>query len=208
MSSHIPGRQHYDTRYVVDSRRVYSYAHQIQTTLAYAPARVLEVGVGPGLVAAALRSLSVDITTVDVAFDLRPSTVGSVLQLPFREESFDVSMCCQVLEHLPFENFVPALRELRRVSGSLVLSLPDITRNVSLRVGVRRLGLREFSITLPSRAPSAESLLGRAGHHWEIGCRGHSPANVAKAIGAAGWRVKRTWRVPELAWHRFYDCTR
>ena len=52
--------------------------------------------------------------------DLR---VGSVLALPHGDDSFDIAVCNDVLQHLPTEDAVPALVELRRVTrpGGAVL---------------------------------------------------------------------------------------
>lgn len=48
---------------------------------------------------------------------------GDVTSLPFADHSFDVVMCCEVLEHL--DDPAAALRELRRVARrALVLSVP------------------------------------------------------------------------------------
>lgn len=52
--------------------------------------------------------------------DLR---VGSVLALPDADDSFDIAVCNDVLQHLPTDDAVPALIELRRVTrpGGAVL---------------------------------------------------------------------------------------
>jgi 2-polyprenyl-3-methyl-5-hydroxy-6-metoxy-1,4-benzoquinol methylase len=49
---------------------------------------------------------------------------GSVLDIPFKDESFPIVVCLEVLEHL--ENPEQGLRELLRVSGSFILlSVPN-----------------------------------------------------------------------------------
>jgi SAM-dependent methyltransferase len=204
--THVPGKAHYAAQYVRGGR-VFSYAHQIDTVLSFEPTSVVEIGAGGGMVAAALRSVGIDVTIVDVQPELNPDVLASVTDLPFEARRFDVAMCCQVLEHLPFATFEVALRELHRVTKTaLVLSLPDITSYVSVSIETRRFGLRSTAVSLPLRAPSAESLKFRAGHYWEIGCRGSVPQDVETGIVRAGWRIKRTWRVPEMTWHRFYEC--
>jgi 2-polyprenyl-3-methyl-5-hydroxy-6-metoxy-1,4-benzoquinol methylase len=48
---------------------------------------------------------------------------GSALTLPFADDTFDLVLCIEVLEHLPSPE--QALREIARVaSGAVVLSVP------------------------------------------------------------------------------------
>ncbi|MCK5766961.1 MAG: methyltransferase domain-containing protein, partial [Candidatus Atribacteria bacterium] len=61
--------------------------------------------------------------------NLNPDRVGSVLNIPFEDNFFEVVACYEVLEHLPFENFNKAISEIFRVSKSwAILSLPDVSR--------------------------------------------------------------------------------
>jgi ubiquinone/menaquinone biosynthesis C-methylase UbiE len=47
--------------------------------------------------------------------------VGSVDSLPFADRSFDLVLCSEVLEHLPFRVYPLALEEMRRVAAKYVL---------------------------------------------------------------------------------------
>ncbi len=204
--AHIPGRSHYSLKYF-QSGRVFSCAHQIDTVLSFEPRRVLEVGVGAGVVAAALRAMGIDVTTVDIQPELKPDIVGSVTELPVDDGAFDVVLCSQVLEHLPFDQFVPALGELRRVARrGAVVSVPDVTRSGFIAAKLPR--MRRFSIwwTLPRLRPRAvpQSRFESSGHYWEIGFRGYPPAGIRRAMRRAGWAIASDWRVPELPWHHFY----
>lgn len=202
----IPGREHYRAEYLRNGR-TFSFAHQIHETLIANPRTVLEIGVGPGLVSAALRVSGCEVTTVDVEDSLGPDVVASVLDLPFAPGHFDAGLCCQVLEHLPYDSFGPAVKELLRVCRTrLILSLPDVSRlaEISLRAPV--LGRRRFQIEVPRVRPKAipPARYEQMGHYWEIGYKGYPPSRIAGAIAQAGGRVRRQWRVSELPWHRFY----
>lgn len=205
---HVPGKEHYSWRYVRGGR-IFSYAHQIDSAMRYEPNSVLEVGPGPGLVTAALRALGVEVSTADVQPELQPDIVASVLDLPIGDASFDVSICGQVLEHLPSEQFQPALRVLRRVTRrALILSLPDASRCGSLAGRLPKIGSFCWQWEYPffKRGAFPQSKLERMGHYWEIG---HPPTRlpfVRRSIESAGWRLVRTWRAPELLWHRFFIC--
>ncbi len=187
--------------------RVNSYAHQIKAALEQKPASILEVGKGSGMVAAALRTLGIKVTTLDIQRDLEPDVVGSVTAIPLPGAAFDVTLCCQVLEHLPFEDFSCALVELRRVTtGALVLSLPDDSRYYSVDARLPfnlALNWNWSPVSVPARSfPSSKR--SKMGHFWEIGYRGTSLRNVTAEIRGSGWLIEKTWRVPELSWHRFF----
>jgi len=210
MSEHpqtrVPTKAHYSSNYVIGGR-IYSYAHQLQTALVQKPTNLLEVGKGPGLVASALRAAGVIVVTLDVQPDLEPDLVGSVTKIPARDNAYDVSLCCQVLEHLSFDQFVPALRELWRVtSRKLVLSLPDLTRHYYIKLRLPKLKELAWEHSFPFWPPEGVPSLRveRDGHLWEVGCRGTTVRDVRVAILKSGWSIERTWRVPEMVWHRFF----
>jgi len=53
-----------------------------------------------------------DITALDIDKRLNPDFVGSVLELPFVDKSFEVIACYEVLEHLLYRDFPKDLREI------------------------------------------------------------------------------------------------
>ncbi len=86
---------------------------------------VLDVGCGDGFITNALpgrlRVVGLDISPQALAHLRRPAVVGSVLELPFADRSFDLVMVNDVLEHLPDEAYARARRELVRVADRYVL---------------------------------------------------------------------------------------
>lgn len=98
------------------------------------PKRILEVGVGEGVVSERLRTRCVDATIVgldlpdpDLAthwqrLDLA-CVFGDVTRLPYPDASFDLVVAIEVFEH--FDDPDAALAEIARVcSGALVASVP------------------------------------------------------------------------------------
>src|SRR5262249_34963101 len=120
--------EHYWSRDYNSKERFCSFWHQVDETLSLEPETVLEVGPGSGIVTYCLRHAGIQMTTVDLDAELGPDVVGSVTQLPLADGSFDAVLCCEVLEHLPWEEAEAALGELARVTRKgVVLSLPDVT---------------------------------------------------------------------------------
>ncbi len=207
IDEHVPTVTHYDGTYL-SRGRVYSLATQLDVALELGPRNLLEVGVGTGITVFALRRVGVDVTTLDVQEDLSPDLVGDVRRIPCADASFDVSCCCQVLEHLPLADMPAALRELRRVTRwRLVLSLPDLTRFFGISATLPFIGRRDIGMSLPIREPDdawKAARLETMGHYWELGMNGATSRAVVEALGRAGFDRVRTFRVPEIRWHRFF----
>ncbi len=202
----VPGAEHYSLKYLRGGR-LFSYAHQIKGALSFEPQKVAEIGAGGKMVAAAIRSIGIDVTTIDVQPDLKPDVVASVTELPFEDGHFDVVLCCQVLEHLPFEQFDSAMRELRRVARKgAILSLPDVTQSFIMNIRLPKIPNLSIDWTLPRlRAKDMpKKRFEKSGHYWEIGFRPYPITRVRKAITDAGWTIDEEWRVPERRWHHFF----
>ena len=98
-----------------------------------ARARILDAGCGSGrnMIELArhgtVTGVELSDTSIDIARARGTGEVigGSVLDMPFDGDSFDLSVCLDVIEHL--EDDLNALRELRRVlapGGSLLVTVP------------------------------------------------------------------------------------
>ncbi len=183
-------------------KRLASFGQQLAAVLELRPGNMLEVGKGPGLVSGALAAVGVKVVTLDLRPELKPDLVGSVLAIPSEDGAFDIAICCQVLEHLPFADFPRALGELRRVTRrALVLSVPDIRRHYFVRLRLPLWKDSFWSCSIPRRKKRGPKT---PGHHWEIGFPGTSLDEVKKGIQASGWRIRRSWRVTDFSWHHFF----
>jgi ubiquinone/menaquinone biosynthesis C-methylase UbiE len=207
MDELVPGSRHYDRTYLSNGRP-FSFAVQWDAVMQVDPRSVLEIGVGAGVSAFALRRAGLDVTTLDVQPELAPDIVGDVRAIPRPDASFDAACCCQVLEHLPYAELPKAITEIRRVTRRrLVLSVPDITRSIGLTIGLASRGLRSFEWSLPVREPDAAwraERLREMGHYWEIGVDGIRAGAIDATLRDAGFARVRSMRVRELPWHRFF----
>ena len=121
---------------------------------------------------AALCSVGLKVITAECQPELKPDIVSSVTKLPFEDKSVDVSLCCQVLEHLPFDNFKTAMIELDRISKKgIVLSSQDTTMHYEVRLRLPIIGFfqcfRERQYHISEEERNAKDA--KAGHYWEIG---------------------------------------
>lgn len=118
----------------------YMFNKFFETILSYVeltkPKSILDVGCGEGLVMKKIREKYDDINitgldiskeNLDVSKILNPDAklvLGDIYSLPFENDSFDLVVCTEVLEHLKEPN--TALKEVRRVSNlNLVISVPN-----------------------------------------------------------------------------------
>ena len=190
----------------VTKYRYNSYWHQLNEVFMSNPGNVLEIGVGPGVMASYLEYKGIDIITIDLETELSPTISASVVSLPFKDKTFDTVVCCQVLEHLPFEQFDKSLAEIKRVTKKkLVLSLPDKTLGISILARIPNFLFWNFQLYLPWAL--REPIKKVREHYWEIGRRGYPTKKILKHLEAAGFKVERNYRVPEYPYHHFFVAT-
>ena len=183
--------------------RFCTYWHQINEILKLAPSNVLEVGIGNGFTRQYLHKMRIDVISLDIAYELSPNVVGSVLSLPFTSESFDVVACYEVLEHLFYENFSTALRELARASRRhLILSIPDTTS--AFRFFVEFPSIKSFRKLIPSPFPRPKLHEFDGYHYWEIGKKGYPLSKIKHDMINSGLIISKTFRVFEYSHHRFF----
>lgn len=183
--------------------RFCSYWHQINEVVSLNPKKVLEIGIGNRFVTKYLQAKKINITTIDVAHSLQPDIVGSVLAIPFYDESFDVVACYQLLEHLPYRNFQKALREIFRVSQRHVtLSLPDVTTVYRFNIELPRTRPIKKLISHPFPRSSVHNFDGE--HYWLIGKTSYPLKKIIHDINEAGFQILKTYRVFEWYYHRFF----
>jgi SAM-dependent methyltransferase len=149
--------------------------------------RVLDAGCGGGRTSAWLVEQGAEVVGIDVSTELLrlarerlPAASFSLADLseplPFEDGAFDVAVASLVMHYL--RDWVPTLRELRRVAGVLVLSTHHPATDIELS---------------PSGDYFATELLT---DRWTVGGRErevqfwHRPLTVMfREIAASGWRV-------------------
>jgi len=194
---------HYLSEKYENQGRFISYWHQVNNIHGLKPDRILEVGKGNGFLDRYLSQRQYDITTLDIDLLLQPTVQGSVTSIPFQDASFDMCTCFEVLEHLPYEKFTLALFEMKRVSRkNILLSLPDLSWVMTLRVRLPKLGVRKWILPIPRLISPVREFDGQ--HYWNIGTRGYPLRRIMKDITRVGLSIMETYRVHEIPWHRFF----
>lgn len=184
-------------------RRFASYWHQIREILERQPKNVLEIGVGSGFVSRYLHDRGIALTTVDNDINLHPDTVADVQKLPFEKNSYDVAVAYEVLEHIPYEDALEALRELCRVSKRyVILSVPDATRVFCFALSIPGIGIVRKVLSVPI-FPRTHRMT-KGGHYWEVGKQGLPLSRIMRDLEGSGFHIEKTYRVFENPYHRFF----
>lgn len=177
-----------------------SYWHQIDEVLKLNPKNVLEIGVGNKTVASYLENSGLDVVTLDINEQLKPDVVGSVLKMPFENNSFDVILCAEVLEHLPFDEFEKGLSELKRVTRKyVVLSLPHFGHSITFSFKIPFLKEKKIAIRMPF--PIKHYFNGE--HYWEIGKKGY-PLSKIESIIQKYFQIRKDFIPFENQYHHFF----
>lgn len=181
--------------------RFVSYARQIEQILATQPSSVMEVGVGEAVTANYLRAnTNISYTSVDYAEDLKPDVVADVRSLPFQDDAFDTVCAFEVLEHLPYDDFARAVRELARVArGHVLISLPHFGPPLKFLLKVPFLPELRFALKIPY--PKTHVFNGQ--HYWEIGKHGYLPSRIREMLEEIG-TIEEEFIPFENQYHHFF----
>lgn len=184
-----------------EEERFVSYHTQLTEIMRAKPSSLLEIGAGDRVVGSYLKNnTKIAYTSADIADDVGADVIAPVTKLPFPDKSFDVSCAFEVLEHLPFDQFQPALSELARVARSHVLiSLPHFGPMFSLSFKIPFLPRVRLAYKIPY--PKAHAFNGQ--HYWEIGKRDY-PVSLIRAELEKHGHVTRDFVPFESPYHHFF----
>jgi hypothetical protein len=188
---------------IYDSQeRFISYWNQIKNVTSFHPKSILEIGVGNGFVSSYLRKRGFNLTTIDISDCWKPNVKGALPFLPFKNNQFELCLCSEVLEHLPFSFFKNSLIEIYRVTmKKTVLSLPDSSEYLGFNI-IFPLKIKPILLTFPKIINRTQ----RAGgvHLWEIGKKGYELKKINEKINESGFNIENTYRIFENPYHRFF----
>lgn len=149
-----------------------SQVTQLRDVYRMRPSNIIEVGIGNGLFSNQLRNCGIDIVTIDINDSLSPDICCSIEEIPDNIEKFskaskwDLLVCCEVLEHMPFSQFEKSIDIFKNISDRLYLTLPNFGKTVGMGglLKIPRIGYVEASMYLNTHFGSIPDE-----HYWEVG---------------------------------------
>ncbi len=194
-------KKHYDFLKYSHPGRWASYFFQLKEVLSLNPRSILEVGVGDKVFGSFIKNnTDISYTSLDIAPDLHPDIIAPITATGLATNSYDLVCVFEVLEHIPFDQFEEALRELLRVSKKhVVISVPHFGPPVQFLLKIPFLPYIKFSFKIPF----ARKHVFNGEHYWEIGKKDFSVSRVIESIEKCGVLEKHF--VPfENQYHHFF----
>lgn len=178
----------------------YRYYFIIKSVTLFKPERILEIGVGNSIVERCLEDFVDEYVTMDLNPNLLPDILGDLrdFQLDLQKK-FDVIICSEVLEHMPFQDLKGNLYNISRYltpGGRAIITLPHRRRSF-LFISP---SYRHFLIFLPIWTTLAgfylrffkKKIIIDPNHPWEIGVLNIKKSDVESLMREAGFRIDKS----------------
>lgn len=199
-------KTHYDFEKYVDEHRWNSYYYQIKEGLNN-DGDVLVIGVGDGVVVNVLGDFGKVVDTFDFDPELEPNIVGSVTKIDeIVKKKYDTILCCEVLEHIPFEEFEDTIKRISRcVNSKFILSLPNSSARLDVNVKLPKLPnvkIRKL-IKKPFQKEYKIEDQGNGEHYWEINAKGYSEKRITDILKKY-FVIEKRYIPSDNMYHIFY----
>ena len=141
---------------------------------------------------------------MDFDKELEPDIIGDVRSFSncIEKESYDIVLCCQVLEHIPRNEFVSALEQIESIlnkEGTFVLSLPQRVAQFQIRVDIPKI---HFKINKSIAKFKNTNFQFDGEHYWEVETKGCRKKEILKEI-AELFTIEHSYIVFENVYHWF-----
>lgn len=179
---------------------------------------ILEVGPGNGIFESLLSNFPYKLTTVDINPDNSPDIVCDILNSPIRNKMFDMVVCFQMLEHLPYKYFSQIIKILSSIAKNYVfISIPYQSNSFSISIRSRLVNrfLSRFSgernfflpIRLPVKDIDEQKMMQRKDkhnpHYWEAGRKSFPIERIIEDMKSNGLAILKRFHNPDFPYHYF-----
>jgi len=201
-------KSHYEPDQYLNQERWVSYFHQVENVMSIAKnlgrkkIRVLLIGVGDGIVSETLKHIGHDVVTMDIDPDLKPDYEGilPVIDVPIKGK-FDCIVCCEVLEHLSYQDAIKSLKSIADKSKYSVISVPH--KRIAFTFWFRPPIYKplKFIISIPSNYLKHKF---DGQHYWELGAKDTDLGKFKESIDKSGLNRLNDYQVAEFPRHHFF----
>jgi hypothetical protein len=126
--------------------------------------KLLEIGIGTGLLSDLLRRRRWNITTLDIDEEKHPDHCANAMDFNYVEHEIDAILAFEIFEHIPFSTFTKLVEKLAQSRVDLIcFSLPWSERQIfHFALKLPKLRLFRGSLRVPRK-----TILTKA-HFWEL----------------------------------------
>lgn len=199
---------HYFNKSYLNLDRWVSYFYQIESIKNVCvlhlkkKLRILEIGVGDGLVSSILRKNGHNTLTLDFDETLQPDIVSSLPNPNLKGvASFDCVLCCEVLEHLKYDDAIRSLEFLTPKTKYFVISIPHKSFYLSFSLKMSLIRRMSLLLTFPTNF-IAHKFNGE--HYWELGSKDYSTDRFVSDCLNINLKCVDDFRVGYYPYHHFF----
>jgi hypothetical protein len=178
-------RDRYFTDGYFELAQLSSLSQQIHEIHKLRPTSILEIGIGNGFTSMFLRRAGYQVTTADINPALEPDICAPLEEIERHTNGrrYDLVVCCEVLEHMPFEQFTTSLDSFKNLGDRLFMTLPNFYPAVGFGGFFCFPKLPPRLVRLTLDVPLKRKL--DKSHFWEVGSEKRtSMASILKELKA------------------------
>lgn len=179
---------------MIDKNHWLAFYYQIREIEKVEPKSLLIIGKGYGIVDDYFRNKDMAITTFDIDKNVKPDIIGDIRNLTscINNGSYDMVLCAEVLEHLPFSDFDGCLKELYEASKDyVIITLPYNGMFFSATIDWPLLHNKCLNLYIPHKKS-----LDAGQHQWEIDSNGKTSLSQIKQKLKNMFDVDNEFRYP------------
>lgn len=165
---------------------------------------ILEVGKGNGLVSWCLQEMGYRITTWDINSNLNPTKVINICDIEMNkiEQEFDIVLCAEVLEHIPFDEFENSIQKFSLLAKHyIIITLPNMRKYWRFQIQVPKIKIQVLIPKLLKKYPVS------APHFWEINSSNETDIKSIKNIFHKYCTIVKSGPVFDNLYHYFFVCS-
>ena len=180
-------KTHYDFNNYADNSRFNSYYYQVREALKCHGKNILYIGIGDGIVIDILKKYGKNVDTFDFAKDLNPNIYGSIEDIDkLLTKKYDIIICCQVLEHIPYNMVEDILIKLSKCyKEKIILSLPNCNFWIKFELTLPKLPHIRFKIPIKRFIRYRKwdiNIYGNGEHYYELDAKGYETKKFIKLL--------------------------
>lgn len=177
------------------------YWHQLNLVLnlsdVSASEKIIEIGIGSGLMSNYLKRKGYNVTTVDIDKNKNPDIVANIIEddIPIS----DVYLAFEILEHIPFDAVEKVLLKLKKNKvREIIFSIPHAYKTyLYCNIWLPYIGEKTIHIGRKRKYINTEN------HHWEIGINGITQQKIDELFKKNNYRIDYSNRYRN---HQFYKA--